>query len=435
MIRNYDPAQDSWANAMNNASNAFTQYLGSKVATQNNMANNDARRAMADKYRTEALLNQAQLDAPTNLNNIFKQIFSPQMEAPSENFVGPMNQYDSIAAIPQDVLNNRFDNNKADLFTNAMRFAGNNPGNLGKIYAAFAANAGASPEQLTRAQMGAGMNYANTKDGFEANQNKPFTLSPGSIRYDAQGNVLQQAPFKPGGSGPNIRVLPDGTVEYGENGLAPGKSTRNDLEKEQVASAKLRGLLNYNRELAKKDPTNFGVPGFVKGRVQDISSLAQGVSDTLGYNSFNEAVGDVRKQAMQNNVDPSLLSGVFDPNLPALETAADLLVFQAASALAGQSGRALSDNDVKYFKNIVGSPTSLFSNQEKYLAKLDTIENLLGLNQNVTDRTMGGNITGDYRPNNEIKELGSSIKPGTIDSGFKYLGGDPNDQNNWEQVQ
>ena len=48
---------------------------------------------------------------------------------------------------------------------------------------------------------------------------------------------------------------------------------------------------------------------------------------------------------------------------------------------------------------------------------------------------MGGNVTGDFRPNNEIKELGSAIKPGTVDAGFKYLGGDPNDQNNWEQVQ
>ena len=427
MTRQYDP----WANAMNQATNAFSQYLQTKP----NVAQMESRQAMADKYRTDAALNRAQLEAPTNLNKIFGEIFNPQMDAPSPDYVGPMQQYDSISAIPQEVVNNRFDNNKADLFTNAMQYAGNNPGNLGKIYAAFAANAGASPDQLTNAQMGAGINYANTKAGFEAKQDQDFTLSPGSIRYDSQGNPIVSAPFKPGGGGPNIRVLPDGTVEYGENGLAPGKSTKNDLEKEQVASAKLRGLLEYNRQLAQKDPTNFGVPGFVKGRVQDISSLTQGVSQTMGYNDVGEAATDVRKQAMQNNIDPSLLSGVFDPNLPALETAADLLVFQAASALAGQSGRALSDKDVKYFRNIVGSPTSLFSNQEKYLAKLDTIENLLGLNQNVTDRTMGGNVTGDFRPNNEIKELGSAIKPGTVDAGFKYLGGDPNDQNNWEQVQ
>lgn len=223
-----------------------------------------------------------------------------------------------------------------------------------------------------------------------------YTLSPGSVRFDANNQQIASAPFKSGGG--SFVTLPDGTEISLDGGqppkLDPTKTVTNNLQQDQVANAKMRGLMANVRELAMKDPTNFGFPGFVKGMAQDSTALLQGIGSSMGYDNPNNAIADAQQQIGGAGVDPSLLSGIFDPDLPALQTASDLLVFQAASALASQSGRGLSDKDVQYFKQIVGSPQDIFSNQERFLAKLDTISKILGINENVADTSLGGNVTG-----------------------------------------
>jgi hypothetical protein len=383
-MRNYHNS-DPWAKVADSANNAMFKYLVNRP----NPADLEYKNAVAEKTRLEAQQLQNQMAAPGRLGSTFAEIYSPQIERPTEDFIGPMGQFPG-GVVPPDVEQQRFQERKPQMFADAMQFAGDKPGSLGDIFLAFAANAGATPEQVSRAQLGAKVGYGSTREGV---MEKPFSLSPGSIRYDSKGNRIAAAPFKPGGSGPSFRMLPDGTVEFGADGLSPTNSIKTDLQKQQISNAKLKGLLDYNRELAKKDPTNFGVPGFVKGKIQDVTALSQGVSQAMGYKDIKSAALDVQKMAMRNKIDPSLFSGVFDPNLPALETASDLLVFQAADALASQSGRSMSNEDVKHFKNIVGSPRDLFGNQQKYLSKLNTIESLLGLNEDVVDNTAGGNIT------------------------------------------
>jgi|DEB0MinimDraft_6_1074348.scaffolds.fasta_scaffold00040_48 hypothetical protein len=387
----YDP----WAKVGQSANNALFQYLSSRPNPQQQaaaQADIDAKRALTNKYGLESRQIQSQLGAPDAMRSVLANIYAQvEQPAPSPDFVGP----GAPIAPSADVINQRYQQNMPDIFSTAMQYAGAKPQNIGDIFAAFAANSGANPDQITRAQQGAGMDFAKTREGFEADpSNSGFTLSPGAIRYDAEGNQVASAPFKEGG-GFSVQ-LPDGTVvqQGGNLKLDPTKSTANDLQKEQVASAKLRGLLDYTRELAQKDPMNFGFPGFVKGTAQDVTTLLQGVSQTMGYKDTNEAVTTAQRDIAMAGIDPSLLSGVFDPDLPALQTAADLLVFQAASALAGQSGRSVSDKDVKYFKSIVGNPQSLFANQQKFLSKLDTIQSILGINENVADTALGGNVTG-----------------------------------------
>ncbi len=392
--QNYDP----WGNVANSANNAIFKYLYSRP-TQSEI---DLKQAMTDKYSTEAQMMQRSLGAPDRLSKMFGEIYSKEQDRPNEEFMGPMQQFPG-GAVPKEVVQQRYQERMPEMFGDAMRFAGDKPGSLGDVFLSFAANAGATPEQVTSAQLGAGKGYAMTKEGV---MEKPFSLSPGSIRYDSDGKQIASAPFKQGASGPSFRVLPDGTVEYGSDGLAPTNSVKTDLQKQQVSNAKLKNLINFNRNLAAKDPTNFGVPGFVKGKVQDVTALTQGVSQAMGYKDMKGAALDVQRQAMKHKLDPSLFSGVFDPNLPALETASDLLVFQAADALASQSGRSLSNEDVKYFKNIVGSPRDLFGNQQKYLSKLDTIEQLVGLNEEVVDNTAGGNVTQRFPSSRK------NIKPG-----------------------
>lgn len=396
----YDP----WAKVGQAATNAFAQSIMSRPDPYEQAlmqakiqaaraqvpayeARANAQNALANKYATENKMNENRMNAPGNLANIFGEIYAqvPGMAEgarPTPASVGPQPPVETMLPAPQDVIQKRYQENMPDLMSNAMYYGAEKPGDLGDIFATFAANAGASPAQLKNARMGA--DHSNMDGGF--------TLGPGNIRFDESGKQIASAPFKPAGAaGSFSTTLSDGTViEYG----GPTAPTMNNLQKQQVASAKMRGLLDYTRNLAMKDPTNFGFPGFVKGTMQDVTSLVGGISTAMGYSDPTVAISEVQRDVARSGIDPSLLSGVFDPNLPALQTAADLLVFQAASALAGQEGRSVSDRDVKTFKGIIGDPQNIFGNQKKFLSKLNTIENILAINENVTDTAAGGNLTG-----------------------------------------
>lgn len=200
------------------------------------------------------------------------------------------------------------------------------------------------------------------------------------ITYDGTTDARTGQPLPAGG------YLANAQGPAKEVGLNTSVTT--DLQKADIENQRLKGLISYTRNLAKADPNNFGVSGFVKGAVQDVNAVAGNVAQGLGYTGVQDAVNATRQKALASGVDPGLLSGVFDPKLPALHSAADLLVFQAASALAGQSGRGVTDRDVKVFKNIVGDPQEWAGNQQKYLSKLDTIEQILEMNQGIVEKNL-----------------------------------------------
>jgi hypothetical protein len=93
-------------------------------------------------------------------------------------------------------------------------------------------------------------------------------------------------------------------------------------------------------------------------------------------------------------INSELFSGIFDPNLPALQTLSDLLVYSAASALAGQESRSVSDFDVKKVQGMVGDPRSFLMSQQKFLAKLETLGDIVagieGSTQEFVDQNRGG---------------------------------------------
>ena len=227
---------------------------------------------------------------------------------------------------------------------------------------------------------------------FQNSLKEPYTLSPGSVRFGSDNDRVASAPFKTGGG--SYIEQPDGTIISIDGGSPPLRpNVQGDLQDSQIATEKLRSLMDYTRGVANKNPLNFGFPGFVKGGVQDVSTLLSGVTTALGYEAPQQAMDEARREIMQSGVDPMLFDGLFDPDLPALQTANDLLIYQAAAALAGQSGRDLSDKDVQNIKKIIGSSTDWFTSQDKFLSKLDTVEHILNMNSEVTDRTLGGNVT------------------------------------------
>lgn len=184
-----------------------------------------------------------------------------------------------------------------------------------------------------------------------------------------------------------------GNVQGGAADAGLTNSVTTDVQKNILSNNKFKNLAALTREYAQKDPNNFGIPGFIKGTVQDVAQLAGTVAQGLGYNDVETAVTSALADAQRNGVDPSLISGLYDPNLSGLHTLSDLMVYSAAEALAGQSGRSVSDKDVQFFKRIVGDPRDIFMNQQKYLTKLTQIERILDMNQaTLRDAQMNGAV-------------------------------------------
>lgn len=182
------------------------------------------------------------------------------------------------------------------------------------------------------------------------------------------------------------------SVEGGAQDTGLTNSTQSGLEQQSFANEKFKGMLTMARDLATKDPTNFGIPGFVKGTVSDLNELAKGAAVGLGYADANDAVAAVRRGAAQNGISPELLSGVFDPTKSGLETVSDMLVYAAAEALAGQAGRSVSDKDVAFFRSIAGDPRAWLMSQEKYMAKLDQMAQILQLNDGATKKYLSEGV-------------------------------------------
>lgn len=203
---------------------------------------------------------------------------------------------------------------------------------------------------------------------------KNYVLPGGQTHITTDGITDAQTgqPLPPGGFIGNVQ---GGAAEVMTN------STMSGVQQNILANNKFANLVEMTREAAQRDPLNFGLPGFVKGTAQDLRQIANGMAAGLGFQDVQTWLDSTMASAAQNGVNPSLLSGVFDPQRDELLTLSDLMVYSAAEALAGQSGRSVSDKDVQFFKGIVGDPRSWMMSQQSYMAKLGQIERIINLNQ------------------------------------------------------
>lgn len=205
------------------------------------------------------------------------------------------------------------------------------------------------------------------------------------ITYDGTTDAQSGQPLPPGGY--------VGTVQGDAAGTGVTNAVNTGIQQGILANNKLSKLLGAVREVAQKDPSNFGLPGFVKGIVQDTRQVAQGLAQGLGYQQPEQMLNEAIQGAMKNGIDPNLIAGVFDPDLSSLHTLSDLMVYSAAEALAGQSGRSVSDRDVQFFKTIVGDPQEWMMSQDKYLAKLTQVERILQMTQSSLGDAQANGVT------------------------------------------
>ena len=184
-------------------------------------------------------------------------------------------------------------------------------------------------------------------------------------------------------------TTPDGTqIQMGGIGGLT-KAVTSDEQKTQLSLNRFRGLVKEARGFLE-DPTLFGLAGRVRGAGQSAVQLLSNMAQVFGSGSPDDLVQDTRRELVQSGVSPQLLPELFDPNLPAVDTVWGIMVYQGAAALAGQSGRSVSDRDVKIFKDLIGDPKAVFSSAATLGAKLDIIEDILDVSEDTGRAALGG---------------------------------------------
>ena len=133
-------------------------------------------------------------------------------------------------------------------------------------------------------------------------------------------------------------------------------------------------LQNAYQSAMEADPNDFGITGFARGLARDIGQqvlAARGLTfDELAAVARAETDEDANADAVSEFFD---LSG-YDGDSRQLERDARLLAYQAASVIARQTGRGLSDRDLQQFRDALGDPMRWDGNKPAYLQSLEDFD-------------------------------------------------------------
>jgi hypothetical protein len=180
---------------------------------------------------------------------------------------------------------------------------------------------------------------------------------------------------------PNAQLVSAGNAG-GTGVFAPAGATSNPVNDKLTlardAHRQVVDLATRLKSMVQSDPSIVGPAGNVQRGVQYAFDTGSGVARLFGSQAefekqFNQARDDLAAKGVTNV--PGI---VFDPKASAVAKLNTILVYKAASALAGQSGRELSDKDVQHATSFVGDPTSWFEGPQRYLAGLDAAINESG---------------------------------------------------------
>jgi hypothetical protein len=203
------------------------------------------------------------------------------------------------------------------------------------------------------------------------------------ITHDGQTDSQTGQPLPPGGY--------IGNVEGDAGAVGLTNSVRTDLQSKRIAYDQFDALVDQADTLLS-DPTRFGPTGAVRSFAQEMVQLGQNLSLMVGANSLSDAVERAAQGLAANGVDPSTAFGGYDTGLPAVDTVWGLIVYSGASALAGQENRSVSDKDVVFMRQILGSPKGIDS-AEALRAKLSVARDIIRSRQTIVDRYLGGGGT------------------------------------------
>lgn len=220
---------------------------------------------------------------------------------------------------------------------------------------------------------------ANPTKGTPRNWITPQGVEP---TLDGVTNAHTGQPLSAGGHFGTVT----GSAE--DTGVTDANKTRiiNGLMQQE----QLLGTIDRTRALVEgMDPSMFGASGNIGIGVTGMTNIAVNLAEGLGFEGPREAISAFHEKIRAQGEEPVALSGQYFPEQSELDTLYTLLTYSVASALAGQDGRDLSNEDVKRAQNNVGDPRSLFGDKRALLTKLDVIERETRARSEIMRRFLG----------------------------------------------
>lgn len=168
----------------------------------------------------------------------------------------------------------------------------------------------------------------------------------------------------------------------GPDANTAGNFTPGDKEKAAVRQRVLQnqGVVDLTSRLigiVEQDPSSVGAVGNARRFGQTAVDALNNVGILFGDpQKFNAAITQAQADAAARGIDPKLLPGLYNPNVSNIVKLNNLLAYQAAAALAGQSGRDLSNQDVQRVFQTIGQPDSWLEGPQAYLNGLRLVQSL-----------------------------------------------------------
>lgn len=220
---------------------------------------------------------------------------------------------------------------------------------------------------------------ARVTPGSSTPRNYVMPTGKSFITYDGVTDAQSGQPLPPGGF--------IGNVEGGAGDVGLTNSTMSGLQQSNVALDKFMAVANMAEPLTQ-DPTLFGPQGFIRSKAQDILQSIGGIQEV-----------DNTRQRLESEIGPdaarALIPEFYDPRLSEVEALWGILLYQGASALAGQENRSVSDKDIGMMRAILGDPHSLFASNLSMKTKLDVAKKLVNAQAGVNQKYLGGAPAGD----------------------------------------
>jgi len=228
-----------------------------------------------------------------------------------------------------------------------------------------------------------------TPSGTPKNYSTPAGVN--GITLDGLTDAITGQPLPAGAQ----LVLRSSTTETPASGLTKGDESKQVLA--GLDDANFSSLVGEARRIAEQDPTIFGTTGNVRRAGQAVFEQINNLGLLTGVGGekpadLTDAYSGAYAEMARNGVDMSLFDR-YDPNLNDITKLSTLLTFSAASVLAGQEGRSVSDKDVKMFRTVAGDPENWFGSQQSFLSGLDMMERILGGRAANRQDIMGGSAT------------------------------------------
>lgn len=244
--------------------------------------------------------------------------------------------------------------------------------------------------------------------------------------------------------------LPQGTTMFSTSATGSnedvglGQSAQNRVQLELLDNVSSQATGQRLLDLVTANPASQGALGWIRGTAQD---AIQTGSEIGAY--FGGETQRIADEIASGVADATLMApgGAFDPTLPAIDMLSNLFVYNYAKSITGER---LSNEAIRQWRQSMGL-NNMLGNQADTLARLNEAMSSLRQKEQMLRTTVGGSpvpslggVAGaspvptapGAAPAGPTPVAPAGVPPvGHVEDGHRFMGGDPSNPSNWEQVQ